>query len=238
MAEAHTALGLAFMKQGKPDAAMKEYAQALECQPDSAVAHYNLANALAQRGQIQDACQHYQEALRTDPDSPDAHNNLAFILARLGRLPEAVEQYRAALSLKPALWQAHLGLGDTFSKLGRFQGALREYREVLRTQPDSVDALNRLAWMLAACPVPQLRNGAEGVELATRACKLTDYKQASLLGTLSVACAEAGRFADAVSVAEKAQELAQAAGQSEIVGRNQQRIELFRAGRAYHDGER
>ena len=56
------------------------------------------------------------------------------------------------------------------------------------------DALNNLAWILAANPDPQARNGRKAVELAQRACKLTGFKQPLMVGTLAAAYAEAGFY--------------------------------------------
>src|SRR5437879_5547771 len=49
--------------------------------------------------------------------------------------------------------------------------------------------------------------------------------------------ANAGRFGEAISCAEKARSLALAAGQTEIVQKNQELLELYRAGRPYHETE-
>jgi Flp pilus assembly protein TadD len=61
---------------------------------------------------------------------------------------------------------------------------------------------------LATDPDAQFRNGAEAVELATRACELTKYQSPLPLATLAAAYAEIGRFQEAVSFAERAQDLA------------------------------
>jgi hypothetical protein len=53
-------------------------------------------------------------------------------------------------------------------------------------------------------------------------------------GTLDAAYAEAGRFAEAIIVAEQARTLAQAAGNQEVATAAASRLELYRAGRAYH----
>jgi hypothetical protein len=55
------------------------------------------------------------------------------------------------------------------------------------------------------------------------------------VGTLAAAYAEAGRFQDAVAAAEKARDLAAAAGTTNLVGKNQRLIEVFRSGRAYYE---
>ena len=59
------------------------------------------------------------------------------------------------------------------------------------------------------------RNGPEAVSLAEHACQLTDYKQPMLVGTLAAAYAEAGRFAEAVTMADNAIAVATDVGQKE-----------------------
>jgi hypothetical protein len=51
---------------------------------------------------------------------------------------------------------------------------------------------------------------------------------------LATAYAAAGRFNDAIATAEKAIELARSAGQSQLVGEIQTRLQLYRGGQAYH----
>ena len=115
-----------------------------------------------------------------------------------------------------------------------FSDAIIHYRRVLELDTNSVIALNNLAWMLATASDPGLRNGKEAVRLAERACQLTQNKKAAPGYTLAAAYAEAGRFADAVSTAQKAREVALEQGQNEIVARNEPLLELYKSGRAYH----
>jgi serine/threonine protein kinase/tetratricopeptide (TPR) repeat protein len=64
--------------------------------------------------------------------------------------------------------------------------------------------LNALAWQLATCPEPKSRNGALAVALARRAVEASDQKDSAILDTLAAAHAEAGNFADAISVQKQA----------------------------------
>jgi tetratricopeptide (TPR) repeat protein len=89
--------------------------------------------------------------------------------------------------------------------------------------------------VLATCPDAGLRNGAEAVRLAERACELTHYGEPSFIGTLAAAYAEAGRFPEAVTTAEKAVQLATDAGSKKTAGENRQRLELYRTGKPYHE---
>ena len=110
---------------------------------------------------------------------------------------------------------------------------MNQYRLALASVPDLVPALNNLAWILATDPNATNRSGTEAIRLAERACALTGYQTPVLIGTLAAAYAEAGRFKEAVATAQKARDLARAAGQPEVAAKNQQLLGLYQSGRAY-----
>jgi hypothetical protein len=64
---------------------------------------------------------------------------------------------------------------------------------------------------------------------------LTHYHEPLFIGTLAAAYAEAGRFSEAVTTAEKAEQLAAAAGLEDLAGKNRQLLELYRAKKPYHE---
>ena len=58
--------------------------------------------------------------------------------------------------------------------------------------------LNDLAWMLATSKDSRVRDGRRAVAIATKACILSNWKNAFSIDTLAAASATAGNFADAV----------------------------------------
>ena len=67
-----------------------------------------------------------------------------------------------------------------------------------RTNPKAAASHNTRAWLLATCRDAKLRDGKKAVESATKACEITNWKQASFLDTLAAALAETGDFEHAV----------------------------------------
>jgi hypothetical protein len=57
----------------------------------------------------------------------------------------------------------------------------------------------------------------------------------ALLTTLAAAYAEAGRFDDAIGAAQEAYALARAAGEGDLLERNQRLLNLYRAHQAYRE---
>jgi tetratricopeptide (TPR) repeat protein len=118
---------------------------------------------------------------------------------------------------------------------GDFAGAVARYRRALELDPYLVEALNNLAWLLATCPEASLRNGAEAVQLAEKACQITKYHRTIMVGTLGAAYAETGRFPEAVATAQKACDLASIFKEEPLLAKNRELLELYRAGKVYHE---
>ena len=193
---------------------------------------WRLAGVLATAGETQEAAREYEASLKIQ-STPEAHLGFAELLQRTGDWQGALTNCRAALAL-PLTPLNHVKAGQVLATLGRSAEAIEQYRQALALAPGFVPALNNLAWTLASDPDPANRNGAEAVRLAERACALTGYQVPVVVGTLGAAYAEAGRFSEAITAAEKARELALAASQRDVADRNQQLVELYRSGRACH----
>jgi tetratricopeptide (TPR) repeat protein len=234
-AEARYNLGNALAAQGQLDEAIENYYKAIRINPNYAEAQNNLGIALADKGRFGEAIEAFRKAIQSKPDFSEALNNLGGVLLNQGRFDEAIENYRKAIQSKPNFSEALNNLGATLAAQGRYDEAIENYRKAIQSKPDFSEALNNLAWVLATCPDAGLRNGAEAVRLAERACELTHYGEPSFIGTLAAAYAEAGRFPEAVTTAEKAVQLATDAGSKKTAGENRQRLELYRTGKPYHE---
>jgi tetratricopeptide (TPR) repeat protein len=252
----HDNLGLALARLGRYDEAAVQYHSALMINPRDVRAHYNLANAFnpefvdedavaapasARKTDIQQAREHYLSTLALDPDFVSARINLGNLEASVGDYDAAIRCYQEALRTDPRSAQAHYDLAATLTdplvKLDKKNElVVKHLREALRWKPDWVEALNNLAWMLATHAKKEIRNGPEAVRLATRACELTGYQNARVVGTLDAAYAEAGRFAEAIDTARKDCALALAAGENELADAARTRLELYQAGKPFHKG--
>jgi Flp pilus assembly protein TadD len=147
-------------------------------------------------------------------------------------MPDAARQFREVLRLRPDA-QTHYRLALALDSQGQADEALAHYREAVRLSPNTPLYLNDLAWFLATNPKAALRDGAEAVRLAERACQLSGGKEPRCWGTLDAAYAEAGRFAEAVATVAKVRQLALAAGQPDIAQQAEERLALYRAGKPY-----
>jgi tetratricopeptide (TPR) repeat protein len=230
-------LATALHNEGKLEEAADYYRQLIRMNPNLFSPHRFLGNVLATQGKVDAAIEEYRIAAKIRPDDAETRTVLGVMLMQKNKLDDAREEFLKANRIQPANAVANYQLALIYQSRKEMQKAIEYYHKTIQAQPDMVEALNNLAWLLAANHDSAVRNGSEAVNLAERACKLSDYKTPVLVGTLAAAYAEAGRFGDAVTTAEKARELALAAGQKETADRNGELLELYRAGRAYHEAE-
>jgi Flp pilus assembly protein TadD len=194
----------------------------------------NLGDLFVLTGQDQKAIANFQDALAATPGQPEVCVKLGQAFARNRENGQAIIQFQNALRLQPDNARAELGLAMILEGDGHDSDAMVHYRKLIGLETNSAVALNNLAWLLATDPDARLRNGREAVRLAEQACKLTHHQEAFLIGTLAAAYAEAGRFNDAVAVAQKARAVALAHGQKAIADANERLLESYKSGKAYH----
>jgi Flp pilus assembly protein TadD len=135
----------------------------------------------------------------------------------------------------PNDFNAHLGLVNVLPHLGRIAEAQTHLKAAVQNCPDEPEALNNLAWTLATSGEAGLRDGTQAVKCAERACELTGHRETVMVGTLGAAYAEAGRFDEAIAMAQKACALAAATGKADLLKINQQLLELYRRHQPYRE---
>ncbi|MFN9879792.1 MAG: tetratricopeptide repeat protein [Planctomycetota bacterium] len=178
--------------------ALKDINKVLELQP-------NLIRGLWIRSLIQASQENYAEAIKdvqlladNAPENPAFKLQLAALLNASTEPRKAIEIYEQVLRVDPENSSALRGRGDAYLSLGDHKNAIKDYTEALAFEPEDDGILNNLAWVLATSPVDELRDGKKAVELATKACEVTEFSQPHILSTLASAYAEVGDFENAI----------------------------------------
>ena len=192
-------------------------------------AEYILGLGLEHEGRINEAMVHYRNAMTSQPRVKGAFCAMARLLGQRGQWTETAQTYFIMLQDDPNDFNAHLGLATALPHLGRMAEAEIHLQAAVQNCPDEPDALNNLAWTLAGSENAELRDGSKAVKYAERACELTGHQETTIIGTLAAAYAEAGRFDDAISTAQKACDLAAKKGETNLAQRNQELLERYRA---------
>ncbi len=222
-------------EKGEIDKAAAEWTKALKLSPDDAAAHSNYGALLLKQGRLDEAAGHFRKALELKPELANARSNLGLVLMQRGQLVQAVEQWKLGLDAQPDLIDLHVNLALASIMQRRYRDAEQHFRNALKYEPNRLPVLSNLAWLLATCPDPAVRNAAQAVELSEKALKLSGGNDARLLDILGAAYAEAGRFPEAVDAARRAAALAAEHNDRPLATDLSSRVALYQSHKAYRE---
>jgi tetratricopeptide (TPR) repeat protein len=177
----------------------------------------------------------WRTTIQRNPGSWMAQVNLGNLLLWGGRTDEAIAHYKRCLEINPDVVSAYYDLGVVSAQTGHAKDAIMYYHKALQLQPDLINACKHLAWVLATCPVPALRNGPEAVELAERANALASGKDPDVLSSLAAAYAYTGRFPEAIAVAQHALKLASDQNNALVVSSLNDQLKFYQAHSVFWD---
>jgi tetratricopeptide (TPR) repeat protein len=226
-------LGDAYNSLERFDEALACLDRAVELNPQYGWARGKRGYAYLSKGEHGRAIEEFTYALERCPGYADPERSWALATRGhahllLGQPERAIEDLTRAIETpgfaKHAEWvwahgqraTAHLKRGDYAQARQDFGAGCHE-----------VAGLNTYAWSLATYPDDAFRDGQRAVELATRACELSSWKDANYIDTLAAAHAEAGDYAKAVRLQEQALAL------GPLDDEARRRLDLYRAGRPF-----
>jgi tetratricopeptide (TPR) repeat protein len=235
---AHNNLGNVLFRKGRMDEAVEHYQKALAINPQYELAYNNLGLVLFRKGRVDEAIIQYQKALEIQPQYVEAHNNLGNALIQKGRVDEAITQFQQAIEIHSDYAKAHDNLGLALLQKGRVDEAIIHFQKSLEIRSDYPGAgynLARVAWLLATSPEASVRDGTRAVALAGQVEQLSGGRDPLINLALAAAYAEAGRFAEAIETARRAQQLAAAQKNLLLVEAAKMQIRCYQAGIPFRD---
>lgn len=181
--------------------------ESLRLQPDEPAVLLEKTDVLIQLGRFAEAADTVGRLIELQPDNP-AFRLEAARLYLVGKRPrKSIELLDALAEQEDVAWQVFRLRADAHLNIAAHAEAIRDYEQVLEREPNDGETLNNLAWVLATSPHDDLRDAERAIELAKRACELTDYEAAHILSTLAAGYAEQGDFETAIEWSQKAVEL-------------------------------
>jgi predicted O-linked N-acetylglucosamine transferase (SPINDLY family) len=189
--------GIAWVKKGEFDQALRCARNAVALSPRDAEAHLVLGDVLAGQRKFRDAVAEYDAAVKLDPNHALAHDKIGNMLEELGDFPTAIAAHKHSISLRPSP-SAWNNLGNACKKSGDVPQAVIAYQNALNLQPNLPDAHNNLGVCLA-----DLQRWSQAIEEYRQAIgQREDYQEAHY--NLANALAATNAFSEAIKHYERA----------------------------------
>jgi tetratricopeptide (TPR) repeat protein len=194
--------------------------------------HVERGQGYAEKKEYDKAILEFTEAIRLDPKNAEAYHERGRAYVNIKEYDKAISDFTEAIRIEPDAG-SYVARGGAYEHKKDYATAVSDYEKALELDAEDDDALDSLAWVLASCPKDGVRNGPRAVELATKACKGTDWQNADFLDTLAAAHAEARNFNEAVRWQKKALEVGFAEKKDKKDA--EARLRLYQAGKPYRD---
>ena len=186
--------------------------QALQVEPDNALANAVLGNAMAALGantgdsqKTASAKDFIKKALAKDTNQAVAHNAMGLTLMAEGKHAEAVPELQKAIKADARLAAAHANLAFVLRLQNKLEESEREYREAIRLEPESAVPYNGLSAVLFS--MGKHKDAVKACREAISRYQLRDRFLGLFYVQLAVAQFQAGRQEEAVEAVGRAKAL-------------------------------
>jgi len=172
-----------------------------------AVRYLNQGLKLSQKGDKQGARSCFDAAIRIDKSIWPAYLDRAEILLGNGQFNLALQDCNTASRLRPDFYRTFVLRASIYRRLGQCREALVDVNRIFSFHGYSeIDAmaLNQRALLRATCRDAEIHDPKLALADAQQACSKDGWNKAIYMGTLALAYAENGDFANAISYQQRA----------------------------------
>jgi len=220
-------------QSGDTDGAIEDLRFVLDDHPDHQPALELRGLIAADKGDYASAIRDFRRLVAANPEDASLVGQLGMLYLAAKQPREAIRRFTRGLEIDEKHFLSRRGRSDAEIAIGDHAAALSDLEKALEAEPENTGILNNLAWLLATSPEDPIRDGRRAIELAKRACELTEWKQAHIISTLAAAYAESGDFEQARGYSTKAVETG--ADVPEIKAQLQQELESYKAEKPWRE---
>jgi Flp pilus assembly protein TadD len=145
LAEANNLLGVAYESKGSRDRALKSLEAAVQADKNNTQYLNNLGYLLFRNNDFEAAAKYLKRAAKLSPKDPRIWNNLGLAQCQRGKFDDAFESFTKAVGE----FKAHMSVAAQLSAKGYGQDAIKHLEAAYAMNPQSIEALEKLAPLYA-----------------------------------------------------------------------------------------
>ncbi len=200
--------GVALVQMKRPAEAALEFRKALRLHPNLAETWAELGEALRSQHQLDEALAAFQQAKQLRPESWRPVWQIGLVWLEKREFERARSALESATRMDGAGAESFRAFASASQSSGHYREASQAWRRARELDPRDHLAPMQLAFLLATCPDPALRNGAEALALALEVAR-DRPDDVTALDVLAAAQAEQGRWDEALATIRRALEIAE-----------------------------
>jgi tetratricopeptide (TPR) repeat protein len=200
--------GVALVRMKRPAEAVLEFRQALQIQRNVAETWEELGDALRIQRRHDEALDALQQAKQLRPESWRPLWLIGLVWLEKGEFERARRVLESAAGMDRAGAEVFRSLAMARQNAGHYREAAQAWRRARELSPADHQAPMQLAFLLATCPDPSVRDGGEALALALEVATARPDDVAAL-DVLAAAQAEQGRWDEALATIRRAVEIAE-----------------------------
>ena len=222
---AHLNLGTTLTQSGELREATAQFEEVLRIDSQNTLAHFNLAVLLANQNQHDQAISHLQPILLNEPNDLGARLFLAQELKKSGRFDEALAEFSRVIQADPENEEALLEQVKLLQQIKQYKRALEILEKGYAQNPQKGRTAVMLAYLLAASPQYDLRNGTRALDLSQKIYAASGLPEHGALVAMSLA--ELGRCSEAAEWQRRMIVAAEQAHKTETLAKLNEDLKLY-----------
>lgn len=190
--------GTAWYEKDDFQKAKEDFSAAVKASKTHFVAYNNRALCSIAEENYPSAMADLNAAIGMNKEYPEALNNRGVVYSRQGEYAKAIQDFSAAIKIYDRYQDALGNRSYAYRQSGDVGKAIADLETAMKFDPLAYEPVNDLAWIYATAKARKYRNGKKAVELATKACEMTLYKDWNTLDTLAAAYAASADYKNAL----------------------------------------
>lgn len=229
--------GVSRAMQGDYEGAMADFNRAIELNSRHAHAWFNRGELHSAQANWNAALNDYNQALQLDRNDAATLVSRGYAYYRRGQSDQALNDYNQAVRIDARNASARVQRGMVLAEMGRLAEASTDLQAAIELDGEMPEAYLAAAWLMATSSDQRYRDAERALQAANRAMELGGDTSYRFPDTLAAAHANAGQYAEAAAIQQRAIELAGSEA-AQVQQELKKRLELYEQNQPYRESPR